>query len=348
MSGDAFKLGQFCHYHLKLIKSYLFVNDLNVASKHVKTEPPPIEEKKTEDGEKEKEETENKEGESPVKVSLIQISNNSIKFSLSLLKKVKKLSEQVHINEEDLKNYLEMKQKLVERKQARKRVKFTTPESNKRSEEYKPQLNLSKYISCFDPMTTIHSQSSQSSQQQSNPLRRFYDLAKTTESEEKKRLGSFLFTSMLSTSEFDPKAMQSYLCAVPVRKIVLLDLLVHAWMSESFSDPLSLYKLVYFLSGCARYLNDPKYEITTDETENKEDEKEVKEGEVSLMTFDADEGDNNEDFLNSFVGDYLVKFKSLSESSSSLVETLLLTWIIRSILIQVNESEKAKSREIIN
>lgn len=85
MSGDAFKLGQFCHYHLKLIKSYLFVNDLNVASKHVKTEPPPIEEKKTEDEEKEKDETENKEeGESPVKVLLNQNSNNPIKFSFSL------------------------------------------------------------------------------------------------------------------------------------------------------------------------------------------------------------------------------------------------------------------------
>lgn len=83
MSGDAFKLGQFCHYHLKLIKSYLFVNDLNVASKHVKTEPPPKEEKRTEEEEKENEETENKdkeEGESSVKVSLIQISNKPIKF----------------------------------------------------------------------------------------------------------------------------------------------------------------------------------------------------------------------------------------------------------------------------
>lgn len=29
MSGEAFKLGQFCHFNLRLVKSYLFVNSLN-------------------------------------------------------------------------------------------------------------------------------------------------------------------------------------------------------------------------------------------------------------------------------------------------------------------------------
>lgn len=29
LSGDAFKHGQFCSFHLRLVKSYLFVNELN-------------------------------------------------------------------------------------------------------------------------------------------------------------------------------------------------------------------------------------------------------------------------------------------------------------------------------
>lgn len=39
MSGDAFKLGQYLFFNLKLIKSYLFVNRLQIVSDSIVEEP---------------------------------------------------------------------------------------------------------------------------------------------------------------------------------------------------------------------------------------------------------------------------------------------------------------------
>lgn len=206
-------------------------------------------------------------------------------------------------------------------------------------------MDLSKYISCFDhPISSTTSTAGQTIV--SAPNSRFYDLSKTIGFEDKKQLGSFLFAPFLGSDlnvSFDIKILREFLTIVPIRKMILLDLIVHAWLSESFSNILYLYRIVYLLSGCAGHLNDAEYDLelkakVTDEEQQNQQQQTDESCQTSGADFWAsDESDDNkiENSENGFIAEYLPKFKNLSENSNSLVESLLLTWIIRSILIRV-------------
>lgn len=203
----------------------------------------------------------------------------------------------------------------------------------------KQMINLSKYISCFDqPILNVTRSENQA---EVNILScYFYDLSKTINYEEKNQLGSFLYSSMLGSepgSSFDAKLFEEFMQTVPIRKIVLLDLVVHAWLSETFSNMLYLYQLVYFLSGCACYLNDPKYNLDLDSKPVDEEQNSTVTNSLEFWTGDRydPEDQKDDDFENKFVVEYLPKFKMLIEFSNSLVESLLLAWIIRSIIIRV-------------
>lgn len=198
---------------------------------------------------------------------------------------------------------------------------------------------MSKYISCFDqPISNVTQSENQAEVNAFNCY--FYDLSKTINYEEKIQLGSFLYASMLGSElgvSFDVKLFQEFMHIVPIRKITLLDLVVHAWLSETFSNMLYLYQLVYFLSGCAYYLNDPKYNLDLESKPVDEDQNSVVSSSLEFWTGDRydPEYQKDDDFENGFVVLYLPKFKNLIEFSNSLVESLLLAWVIRSIIIRV-------------
>lgn len=278
-------------------------------------------------------------------------------MNLTFLKKLAKLSAEIQIDEEDLKSYFDLKRQINERKEkiacAKKKVKFASSESEGESNikhiSHQPLISLSKYISCYDNQTIIQQQ--QQKRQLDEECKTFYNLAKTINTEQKKHLGSFLFASLLrANNKFDLKLIHTFLGLVPLRKLVLTDLLVHAWLNEEeFCETtttaviLNLYRLLYFLSGCARHMRNADYDvrettpINESSTEEKNDSSSGCGGKNDEPQNDdeSDAGDHD-DFENDFVGDYLVKYKSLTENSNALVESLMLTWIIRSLLIQVS------------
>lgn len=215
-----------------------------------------------------------------------------------------------------------MKNILDEKKSNKKKVKF----SNIKIDQAK--LSLSKFISCFEQNISNTSTSSPTNLEHSDySKKRFYELNKTIGFLEKKQLGSFIFASILHQDAiYDAKFIRKFLKIMPLKKMGLLDLIFHAWLSQDFQNSPNLYKLIYLLSGCASHLNNSDYdvEILTPVADDTND-----------FLEDFDQEQDIDDFENNFIGDYLPKYKSISENSNSLVESLLLTWIIRSILIQV-------------
>jgi hypothetical protein len=141
------------------------------------------------------------------------------------------------------------------------------------------------------------------------------------------------------------------------------DLMVNAWLNNQFRNISSLYSVAYILSGCAYYIKNKSKifeenqsliadsqsivsfqsskskmssvltiqddaQTIKDEDSDKDDEQEEDEDEDENEDFDHD-------FGNTFVVEYLPKFQSICESSSSLTESLLLDWVVKSILVQV-------------
>lgn len=102
-------------------------------------------------------------------------------------------------------------------------------------------------------------------------------------------------------------------------------------MSNDYENISSLFKIVFVLSGCSSYTMNTEYEpFSSIEDQARELELDEEENQIQ----DIDDYDE-EDFENIFVNEYLPKFKNTIESSSSLIQSFLLTWIIRSVLIQV-------------
>lgn len=66
MSGDAFKLGQFCQFNLRLVKSYLFVNGLNANISTIIETEQNTQEVRKDNEEQLEQEKESKENDSPV------------------------------------------------------------------------------------------------------------------------------------------------------------------------------------------------------------------------------------------------------------------------------------------
>lgn len=119
--------------------------------------------------------------------------------------------------------------------------------------------------------------------------------------------------------------------------------------------------MLFILSGCGKHLkninsntNFETQSTTTDsrtfDTQSMISEKSTVKTE-SVLNEDAqtireenEESDNEdydheyEDFENTFIQDYLPKFQGVCETSSSLTEALLINWIVKSIIIEVNLS----------
>ncbi len=117
--------------------------------------------------------------------------------------------------------------------------------------------------------------------------------------------------------------------------------------------------MLFILSGCGRYLknvnsntNSETQSTTTDnrtsDTRSITSEKStintesVINEDTQTIKEDIEESDNEdydyeyEDFENTFIQDYLPKFQGVCENSNALSEALLLDWIAKSILIEVN------------
>jgi len=117
--------------------------------------------------------------------------------------------------------------------------------------------------------------------------------------------------------------------------------------------------MLFILSGCEKYLknansnNNSETQSTTNDnrtidTQSMISEKSIAKTEsvinedtqtIKEEIEDSDYEDFDyeyEDFENTFVQDYLPKFQGVCENSSALSEALLLDWITKSILVEVN------------
>ena len=95
-------------------------------------------------------------------------------------------------------------------------------------------------------------------------------------------------------------------------------------MSNSFENIASFYKLSVVLSGYSNYSENYEYE-TSAPIENKISD---------IIDFE----DSNEiDFEETIVNDYLNQLKIICENSTSLLPCLLIVWLFRSLLNQVNK-----------
>ena len=99
-------------------------------------------------------------------------------------------------------------------------------------------------------------------------------------------------------------------------------MLVYAWLSNSFENIASLYKISVVLSGYSSYTENNECESLTP-VENKISD---------IFEF---EDDDETDFEECFVTDYLNQFKDVCENSSSIAPCLLIVWIFQSIVNQV-------------
>ena len=102
-------------------------------------------------------------------------------------------------------------------------------------------------------------------------------------------------------------------------------------MSNSFDNIASLYKLSVVLSGYSSYTENYEYEPSTSIDNNISD------------IFDSEDSDEI-DFEECIVSDYLNKLKIVCENSTSLLPCLLIVWLFRSLLIQVNNFIKFKAK----
>ena len=96
---------------------------------------------------------------------------------------------------------------------------------------------------------------------------------------------------------------------------------MHSWLSQSFDNIANVYKLIFILSGYAEFSSNTDYESDLPI--------------VDSFDFNLDEEIDKLDFEDDFVLEYLNEFKTICESSSALVHSLLIVWLFRSILIQV-------------
>ena len=129
--------------------------------------------------------------------------------------KVKELSDLLQIEEDDIRNYFELK-KSLNRKNS-KRVKFN-------DKDLKPEFELSKYIGCFE--FTTYSQliraKSNSSNEELNK-HEYFELNKNIGAQEKKLIASFLYSSLLNKeSKFDANFFERFMQIIPLKKIQLL------------------------------------------------------------------------------------------------------------------------------
>ena len=101
--------------------------------------------------------------------------------------------------------------------------------------------------------------------------------------------------------------------------------MIYGWLSQSFENVTNLYKLVVVLSGFSNFASNSESRSPSPvETVCSE-----------VFGFNTDEEIDETDFENNFISEYLPKFKTICESSTSLIYSLLISCMFRSILIQV-------------
>lgn len=130
---------------------------------------------------------------------------------IQLLLKIKNLNELTQIEENELKNYLQMKKFISERSSIEKKVKFL-------NEADKSSVNLHKYITSFELIVN-----SQTNDEKDYSKQKYFDLNKNMTFKDKEALGSFLFSGFLyKNCEFTQKNIKEFLNLVPLKKIQLL------------------------------------------------------------------------------------------------------------------------------
>ena len=149
-------------------------------------------------------------------------------------------------------------------------------------------------------------------------------------------------------------------------------MLIYAWLTHSFENVAHLYSMIYMLSGCGTYVaqreSEARFETASVMSETSatappltssdsvSQQGATNDGDTATITgTDNDDDDDDdddevagahaalghsddEDFENTFLVYYVPKLLSTCETSSSLVEALLVAWLAKSILIQVSET----------
>lgn len=204
----------------------------------------------------------------------------------------------IQIEESDLSDYFALKNIMLTKSAAKKSVKFEESSSVSRF-----HMELSKYLSSFQTKSTHTS----------------FQLAKSLSLADKQQLGSFIFSSTLRPElTLDSQFQEHFLELIPLSKLDLLDILVAACLgSSSFKlihSVTNLYTLIGWLSDLNRVDKKPI------------DDNSQEEPAADTTTTSVD--------VN-FVEAYLHKLKSACETTSNLASSLLLCWIIRSLLFKV-------------
>jgi len=219
------------------------------------------------------------------------------------------LAELTQVEETELENYFNLKELTTKTKNSttQRKVKFAI----------EPQLfNLAQYLSCFEfSSSNTLNQDAGFLIKSDYSKQKYFHLNKAITLQEKQMIGDFLFSDLIQ-SEFDEhKFLQNFLKNIPLAKMSMLDLLVQSWLNNSFTNISTFFKLFSILSGFA------KLELV----KNVSDQNEIIESSV----------EETNAFEVIFVNEYLFKLKSTLENSTSFLNSLLISLLVRSMLIQV-------------
>jgi hypothetical protein len=117
-------------------------------------------------------------------------------------------------------------------------------------------------------------------------------------------------------------------------------LLINAWLSDKkHKNLLNLYRIILILSGFLsvyKEFTSPSDSTPTqqEESEEKTENDEENEGETIDQTIQV-ESKSDMYFENVFISEYLSKYQLTCENTTFHIQSLLITWIFKSILNQV-------------
>lgn len=190
--------------------------------------------------------------------------------------------------------------------------------------DFPNDMELPKFLSCFELVSNSNVDNSNIVQKDYSK-KKYYQLNKNITITDREQLGSFLFSNFLGQNlKFNTQLFKTFLSIIPLKKIKLLDLVVHAWLGNNFENKENIFKIIFVLSGCSSFTMNTEYEPSTLLESN----------EPEIQNQDEEDFDDD-DFENVFVSEFVPKFKTTIEASSSLLNSLFLVWLFRSILIKV-------------
>ena len=169
-------------------------------------------------------------------------------------------------------------------------------------------FSLSKFLSCFDPIPNELNQLETS--------KITFEFSKAITEEDKQQLGSFIFSNLFKkNTKIKSEDLDEFFQIIPIPKIRLLDLLIHAMLNEGYNSIHAFYDMVFILGG---FFNSNL--------------------ETSLLSDNSDTDNNLHLFDAIFTSEFLPKLKNIIEASKNLINALMVIWVIRSILIKVIKS----------